>query len=202
MRIYESSQIPHQRLRPFFNFWAHQRGRRPWPRRDEITLDKLRSAATNTAFCRIDRPYRDLGSLCFVNVGTAVEQALGRQITGMTIGQLLRDVGSSPEFTYCFSEYGQVATEGGCTYNEGRVPWPDHTWLAYRRLVLPLGAGDEPEMLFVVIDLNAVGLELKLPETLRDFDGPDAAPAQSWTVPALRISPATNASGTNTGPRD
>lgn len=200
MRIYESSQIPHQPLRPFFNFWGHQRGRRLWPRRDEITLDELRSAAANTAFCRIDRPYRDLDSLCFVNVGTAVEQAIGRRLTGMSVGQLLREVGSSPEFTYCFSEYGQAATEGGCSYNEGRVPWPDHTWLAYRRLVLPLGAGGEPDMLFVVIDLNAVGLELKLPETLRDFDVPDDAPEQPWSAPALRIT--TDASGTDTAPRD
>jgi hypothetical protein len=202
MKISESRQIPHQVLRPFFNFWNHQRGRRPWPQREDITLEHLRCAAANTAFCRIDRPYRGLDSLRFVNVGTAVEQATGRQLTGMTVGQVLRGVGSSPEFTYCFSEYGRVATEGGCSYNEGRFPWPDHTWLAYRRLVMPLGAGEQPDALFVVIDLNAVGLEIKLPETLRRFDRRDSAPAQPWAGPALRVMPTAHGEDSNDTTRD
>ncbi|MEQ9606139.1 MAG: hypothetical protein RLN99_00565 [Kiloniellaceae bacterium] len=189
MKISDSHQIPHRRLRPFYEFWNQQRARRPWPRREEITLDVLRSAAANTAFCRVDRPYRDLDSLRFVNVGTAVEQATGQHLTGMTVGELLRGVGSSPEFTFCFSEYGLAATEGCCTYNEGRFPWPNHSWLAYRRLVMPLGAGDQPEGLFVVIDLNAIGLGLALPETLRAFDTSDAAPAQPWRVPPLQLQP-------------
>ncbi|MGD1876875.1 MAG: hypothetical protein ACFB13_05165 [Kiloniellaceae bacterium] len=197
MKISESGQIPHQLLRPFFGFWDERRGRRPWPRRQEITLDDLRRAAANAAFCRIERPYRDLDSLHFVNVGTAIEQATGQRLTGMTVGQLLRGVGSSPEFTYCFSEYGQVATEGCCTYNEGNFPWPNHSWLSYRRLVMPLGEGDEPDALFVVIDLNAVGLGLTVPQTLRAFDGQDAGPAQPWKMPALQILP-----GTGTAPRD
>jgi hypothetical protein len=148
-------------------------------------------------FCRIDHPYRDLDSLHLVNVGTAIEQATGQQLTGLTVGELLRGFGNSPEFTYCFSEYGLVATEGGCTYNEGFFPWPDHSWLAYRRLVMPLGDGDRPDGLFVVIDLNAQGMELTLPATLRAFDSSDAAPAQPWSVPALRALP-----GDNTGLRD
>lgn len=195
MKISEASQIPHQRLRPFFDFWDQQRGRRRWPRRGEITLDELRGAAANTAFLRVERPYRNLDSLRFVNVGTAVEQATGLQLTGMTIGQLLRGVGSSPEFTHCFSEYGLAATEGCCTYNEGRFPWPDHTWLAYRRLVMPLGEGDEPDALFIVIDLNAVGLGLAVPQTMRAYERSDAAPAQPWSVPPLQIFPGTSFPG-------
>jgi hypothetical protein len=158
MKISESRQVPHQSLRPLFNFWNERRGQRPWPRREEITLDELRSAASNSVFCRIDHPYRDLDSLHLVNVGTAIEQATGQQLTGLTVGELLRGFGNSPDFTYCFSEYGLVATEGGCTYNEGFFPWPDHSWLAYRRLVMPLGDGDRPDGLFVVIDLNAQGM--------------------------------------------
>lgn len=185
MKISEARQIPHQRLRPFFRFWNSQRQAGRWPRRAEITLDVLRSAAANTAFCRIERPYRGLDSLRFANVGTAIEQATGLQLTGMTIGKLLRACGSSPEFTYCFSEYGLVASEGGCTYNEGYFPWPGQDWLAYRRLVMALGDGDEPDALFVVIDLNAEGLGLALPGSLLAFDGAEAAPAQPWTQPAL-----------------
>lgn len=187
MRISESRQVPHRRLRPFFSFWNRQRGSRPWPRRDEITLDELRQAAANTAFCRIDHPYQDLDTLRFTNVGTAIEQATGRRLTGMTVGQLLRDYGSSPEFTHCFSEYAVTATEGTCTYNEGHFPWPDHVWLAYRRLVMPLGVGDHPDALFVVIDLNAEGLGLALPDSLRAFEEADAAAAQPWSQAALRI---------------
>ncbi len=187
MEISDSRQIPHQRLRPFFEFWNAQRGRRRWPRRDDITLDDLRAAAANTAFLRIGRPYRNLDSLRFVNVGTAVERATGQHLTGMTVGELLRRTGSAPDFAFCFSEYGLAATEGICTYNEGRFPWPNHTWLIYRRLVLPLGAGDVPDALFVVIDLNAVGLALPLPATLRAYDHGDADPARPWPVPALRI---------------
>jgi len=186
MKISDSRQIPHQRLRPFFSFWNRLRGARPWPRRQEITLDELRGAAANATFCRIERPYRGLDSLRFANVGTAVEQATGRQLTGMTVGELLRAYGSSPEFTHCFSEYGVAASEGVCTYNEGSFPWPDHTWLAYRRLVMPLGDGAQPDALFVVIDLTADGLGLALPESLRAFGGTDAAAAQPWSQPALR----------------
>jgi len=193
MKSSDSRQIPHRRLRPFYEFWNQQRGRRPWPRREEITLDELRSAAANTAFCRIQRPYRDLGSLRFVNVGTAVERATGQHLTGMTVGALLDRLGSSPAFTHCFSEYGLAAAEGVCTYNEGRFPWPDHNWLAYRRLVMPLGDGDQPDglpdALFVVIDLNAVGLGLSLPEPLRAYDRADAVSAQPWSVPALQLRP-------------
>ena len=170
MEISDSRQIPHQRLRPFFEFWNAQRGRRRWPRRDDITLDDLRAAAANTAFLRIGRPYRNLDSLRFVNVGTAVERATGQHLTGMTVGELLRRTGSAPDFAFCFSEYGLAATEG-----------------IYRRLVLPLGAGDVPDALFVVIDLNAVGLALPLPATLRAYDHGDADPARPWPVPALRI---------------
>ncbi|GAB4366532.1 MAG: hypothetical protein Kow00114_24530 [Kiloniellaceae bacterium] len=187
MQISDSRQIPHQRLRPFFEFWNAQRGRRRWPRRDDITLDDLRAAAANTAFLRIDHPYRDLDSLRFVNVGTAVERATGQHLTGLTVGQLLRGIGSSPDFAFCFSEYGLAATEGCCSYNEGRFPWPNRSWLTYRRLVLPLGAGDAPDALFVVIDLNAIGLGLPLPETLSGYDPGDAVPSQPWPVPALRI---------------
>jgi hypothetical protein len=186
MEISQSREIPHRHLRPVFDFWNEKRGRRPWPRREEITLDALRSAAANTAFCRIERPYRDLDSLQLVNVGTTIERATGQQLTGLTVGQLLRRLGSSPEFTHCFSEYGLVATEGGCTYNEGNFPWPDHTWLAYRRLVMPLGDGGQPDGLFVVIDLNAEGFGLTLPESMRASDNSDAFPAQPWSVPALR----------------
>ncbi|MGF1591723.1 MAG: hypothetical protein ACFCUW_00510 [Kiloniellaceae bacterium] len=192
MKISEARQIPHQRLRPFFDFWNQQRDRRRWPRRGEITLDELRGAAANTAFLRVERPYRNLDSLRFVNVGTAVEQATGLQLTGMTIGELLRGVGSSPEFTRCFSEYGLAATEGSCSYNEGRFPWPEHTWLAYRRIVMPLGEGGEPDALFVVIDLNAVGLELAMPTTLRAYEQSNPAPAQPWPVPPLQVLPGTN----------
>jgi hypothetical protein len=188
MKISDSRQIPHQRLRPYYNFWNHRRGERSWPRRDEITLDELRGAAANTAFCRIQHPYRDLDSLRFVNVGTAVEQATGLALTGTTVGELLRNVGSSPEFTYCFSEYGAVAQAGGCTYNEGRFPWVEHQWLTYRRLVMPLGDGDEPDTLFVIIDLNAVGLGLQLPEPLRCYDLQDTIATQPWRTPALRVS--------------
>lgn len=186
MKISQSSQVPHQRLRPVFDFWNEQRGRRSWPRREEITLDDLRSAAANTAFCRIERPYRDLDSLQFVNVGTTIERATGQHLTGLTVGQLLRGLGSSPEFTHCFSEYGLVATEGCCTYNEGRFPWPNHTWLAYRRLVMPLGGGEQPDGLFVAIDLNADDLGLKLSAPLRTFSRSSTVPAQPWSVPALR----------------
>jgi len=192
MKISDPRQVPHQRLRPFFAFWDNRRGERPWPRRDEITLDELRSAAANTAFCRIDRPYRDLDSLHFVNVGTAVERATGLRITGLTVGELLRKVGSSPEFTYCFSEYGDVAQDGGCTYNEGHFPWPDHSWLTYRRLVMPLGSAAEPEALFVVIDLNAEGLGLSLPPALRAFDHQETVASKPWPTPALRIVPGGN----------
>lgn len=191
MKIARSSEIPHQLFRPFFDYWSRQRDGRPWPRRADITLDCLRSAAANTAFCRVETPYRDLDSLIFTNVGTHVELATGQQITGATVGQLLRNVGSSPEFTRCFSEYGLVATEGGCTYNEGRFPWPDHTWLAYRRLVMALGEGDSsgdlPSGLFVVVDLNAEGLGLTLPETLREREGAEATPSHPWSDPALRL---------------
>lgn len=186
MKILEPRQIPHQRLRPFFSFWNLQRGVRPWPRRQDITLDDLRGAAANAAFCRIEQPYRGLDSLRFVNVGTAVEQATTRHLTGMTVGELLRSFGSSPEFTHCFSEYGAAAAEGICTYNEGSFPWPDHEWLAYRRLVMPLGDGDQPDALFVVIDLNAEGLGLALPDSLRDVDGTEAVATQPWKRPALR----------------
>lgn len=188
MKVSGSREIPHRRLRPFFEFWNDLRGERLWPRREEVTLDLLRNAAANTAFCRIDRPYRSLDSLRFVNVGTAVEKATGQKITGLTVGQLLRGVGSSPEFTYCFSEYGQVALEGGCTYNEGYFPWFNHNWLAYRRLVMPLGDGDEPEVLFVVIDLNAVGLELAVPEPLRRFAEREVVSAEPWSAPPLDLS--------------
>jgi len=186
MKISESRQIPHQPLRPFFRFWNRQRQERPWPRRDEITLDVLRGAAANTAFCRVERPYRGLDSLRFANVGTAIEEATGQQLTGMTVDGLLKTYGSSPEFTHCFSEYGVVATEGGCTYNEGHFPWPGQDWLAYRRLVMALGDGGEPDALFVVIDLNAEGLGLSLPNSLMAFDGGDTAPAQTWSEPTLR----------------
>ena len=189
MKISDSRQIPHQRLRPFFTLWDRRRGDRPWPRRDEITLDELRSAASNTAFCRIERPYRDLDSLRFVNVGTAIERATGQRITGLTVGELLRKVGSSPEFTFCFSEYGDVAQDGGCTYNEGQFPWPNHNWLTYRRLVMPLGSGAEPEALFVVIDLNAEGLGVSLPPALRDFDSQETIATKPWPTPALQIAP-------------
>ncbi len=188
MRISDPSQIPHQRLRPFFLLWERRRGDRPWPRRDEITLDELRSAAANTAFCRIERPYRDLDSLRFSNVGTAIERAVGQQITGLTVGDLLRKVGSSPEFTFCFSEYGAVAQDGGCTYNEGNFPWPDRNWLTYRRLVMPLGSGAEPETLFVVIDLNAEGLGLSLPPALRALDSRPTLATKPWPTPPLEIS--------------
>lgn len=186
MKILEPRQIPHQRLRPFFRFWNRQRGVRPWPRRQDITLDDLRGAAANAAFCRIERPYRGLDSLRFVNVGTAVEQATTRHLTGMTVGELLRAFGSSPEFTHCFSEYGAAAVHGTCSYNEGSFPWPDHEWLAYRRLVMPLGEGDQPDALFVVIDLNAEGLGLTLPDSLHDFDDTESVAAQPWKRPALR----------------
>src|SRR5690606_12749755 len=120
-------------------------GSRPWPRRGEITLDVLRGAAANTAFCRVEQPYRGLDSLRFVNVGTAVEQGTGCSLTGMTVGELLRGLGSSPEFTRYFSEYGTAAAEGTCSYNEGSFPWPDQDWLSYRRLVMPLGEGEQPD---------------------------------------------------------
>jgi hypothetical protein len=197
VKVSESWQIPHQPLRPFFNYWNRLRGRQPWPRREDITLDCLRRASANTAFCRVESPYRDLDSLRLANVGTAIEQATGLQLTDMTVGELLRGVGSSPEFTHCFSEYGLVATEGGCTYNEGRFPWPNRTWLSYRRLVMALGEDDWPCGLFVVIDLNAVGLELTLPDTLRSFGGTDAAPAQPWSDPALRIVSRRDAGGSS-----
>jgi len=191
MKITASGQIPHPPLRPFLDYWNRQRGGRTWPRRGDITLDHLRGAAANTAFCRVEAPYRDLDSLIFANVGTNVERATGLHLTGMTVGQVLRLVGSSPEFTYCFSEYGQVATEGGCTYNEGRFPWPDHTWLAYRRLVMPLGedssADGSPQGLFVVIDLNAEGLGLELPDSLRGFGRAAAGPAKPWSAPPLKV---------------
>lgn len=186
MQISESHQIPHQRLRPFFGYWNRQRGTRRWPRRQEITLDVLRGAAANVAFCRIERPYRGLHSLRFVNVGTAIEQGTGHHITGMTVGELLRGFGSSPEFTRCFSEYGVAAVEGTCSYNEGMFPWPHHNWLGYRRLVMPLGDSDEADALFVVIDLNAEGLELAVPNTLSAFEVADPATAQPWPRPALR----------------
>ena len=187
MRVSSAEQIPHQRLRPFLEYWDAQRADRPWPERGDITLDVLRRAAANTAFCRIERPYRDLDSIRLVNVGSAIERATRNNLTGLTVGQLLRAFGSSPEFTHCFSEYGLAATEGCCSYNEGVFPWQSHAWLAYRRLVMPLGEGDRPDGLFVVIDLNAVGLGLPLPEALSDFDGAAGAPSQPWMVPPLRL---------------
>lgn len=203
MKITRSSEIPHRLLRPFFEYWSRQRDGRPWPRRGDITLDCLRSAAANTAFCRVETPYRDLDSLSFTNVGTHIELATGLPITGATVGQLLRNVGSSPEFTRCFSEYGLVATEGGCTYNEGRFPWPDHTWLAYRRLVMALGEddsfSDSPSGLFVVVDLNAEGLGLTLPETLSEFASAEAAPSQPWSDPALKLRRGNAGARTGTG---
>lgn len=189
MRVASAQQIPHRRLRPFLKYWEAQRGGRPRPERDDIALDVLRGAAANAAFCRIDDPYVDLDSIRLVNVGSAIERATGNHLTGLTVGQLLRAFGSSAEFTYCFSEYGQAATEGCCTYNEGVFPWQEHAWLAYRRLVMPLGAGARPDGLFVMIDLNAVGLGLVLPETLSHFDGADDAPSRPWAMPPLRIGP-------------
>ena len=81
---------------------------------------------------------------------------------------------------------GTAAAEGTCSYNEGSFPWPDQDWLSYRRLVMPLGEGEQPDTLFVVIDLNAEGLELQLPEPLRAFDSAEAGAAQPWNQPALR----------------
>ena len=182
MKVSKVDQVPHQPLRPILRYWNGLRGARPWPSRQDVTLEALRSAAANTMFCRIDQPYSNLDSLRLVNVGSSIEQATGKDLTGLTVGQLLRAFGGSPEFEFCFGEYGAAATEGCCTYNQGSFPWPDQEWLDYRRLVMPLGRGELPDGLFVVIDLNAPGLGLKLPPTLADFGEAQEMAAGSWDV--------------------
>jgi hypothetical protein len=62
---------------------------------------------------------------------------------------------------------------------------------------MALGEDDWPFGLFVDIDLNAVGLELTLPDKLRSFGGTDAAPAQPWSDPALRIVSRRDAGGSS-----
>ncbi len=189
MKVSGSHEVPHQRLRPFLDFWNELRGDRSWPSRSDISLDQLRGAASNVAFCRIERPFRDLDSLRLVNVGSAIERATGRDLTGLTIGQVVDAFGSSPEFTRCFAEYGVVAVEGCCTYNEGVFPWPNQNWLAYRRLVMPLGSGAEPEGLFIVFDLNAVGLGLTVPSTLKARAVAQSVPAKPWAAAPLQMPP-------------
>jgi hypothetical protein len=182
MKVSTVDQVPHQPLRPFLDYWHGLRGERPWPSRQEVTLEVLRSAAANTLFCRVDQPYSNLDSLRLVNVGSNIERATGKDLTGLTVGQLLRGFGGSPEFEFCFGEYGAAATEGCCTYNQGSFPWPNQEWLDYRRLVMPLGGGERPDGLFVVIDLNAPGLGLSLPPSLEAFGGAREMATGPWEI--------------------
>lgn len=166
MIVAHEDEIPHCPLRPLFRLWLRKGTAGRPPARQDIQLTDLRSAAAHALFCEIDRPYRGTSSIRFVNTGTTVVDAIGVDITGLTVDEVVVLLGSTPEFEFCFGEYGRCAEEGVCSYNEGFFPDQEKDWLRYRRLIMPLGDGERPTGLFVMCDFENEAVRLKVPRAL------------------------------------
>ena len=166
MLIEAESDIPAERLRPLFALWRRKAGGTDTPPRTAIRLDDLRSAATHSLFCAVEPPLRDLGSLRIVNTGTGIVEALGVDLTGRTVADVLAMLGGTPEFSACFGEYVQSVRDRVPTYNEGYFPGHERGWLKYQRLTMPLGEGGEATGLFVVCDFDNAEVRMTVPRTL------------------------------------
>lgn len=168
MIVRDETEIPNPKLRAIYRLWARRRRDGGMPRRCDITLDDLRGAAAHILFCTAEKPFRGLSSLKVSNAGTGFVDAVGLDPTGATIAEVLADLGSTPAFTKCFTEYATCYMDRVCSYNEGNFPGLEKGWLGYQRLVMPLGdAEGRAAGLFVACDFADPRYGLRLPASLQ-----------------------------------
>jgi len=168
MLIAREADIPKESLRPIYRLWRRLCVDGAPPARADIRLEDLRSAAAHALFATAERPYRGLQSIRFTNTGGGFVDAIGVSLTGKSVADVLTDLGASPSFTECFGEYDRAVAERACFYNEGVFPALEKDWLAYQRLVMPLGRGPIADGLFVLCDFSDPRFGVRLPESLRE----------------------------------
>jgi hypothetical protein len=166
MLVQEESDIPKPALRPIYRLWRRLCVEGAPPLRADIRLDDLRSATPHALFLTVDRPHAGLKSIRFTKTGGGFVDAIGVNLTGKSVAEVLADLGGSPEFTACFGEYDRAVVERRCFYNEGVFPALQKDWLGYQRLVMPLGRGPEADGLFVLCDFSDERFSVRLPDSL------------------------------------
>lgn len=167
MLIAEETEIPKAALRPFYRLWRRLCVDGAPPTRAEIRLDDLRSAAAHALFAVAEQPYDGLSSIRFTNTGGGFVDAIGVSLTGKSVAQVLADMGGSAAFTECFGEYDRAIREQQCFYNEGVFPALQKDWLAYQRLVMPLGRGPTADGLFILCDFSDERFGVRAPDVLK-----------------------------------
>lgn len=166
MQINDENDIPNVRLRLILRFWQRLHVNGLPPTRADIHLEDLRSATGHTLFAKVHTPYEGLGSIQITNTGGGFVNAIGINLTGKTVPQVLTRLGDSVAFRKCFGEFDKAVKTKKCYYNEGVFPALQKNWLNYQRLVMPLGRGEIAEGLFVVCDFDDEHLCVRLPEAL------------------------------------
>lgn len=166
MLIEEEAEIPKPALRPIYRLWRSLCVDGAPPTRAEIRLDALRSAAAHALFAVAEQPYDGLPSIRFTNTGGGFVDAIGVSLTGKSVAEVLADMGGSAAFTECFGEYDRAIREKRCFYNEGVFPALQKDWLAYQRLIMPLGRGPIADGLFVLCDFSDERFGVRVPESL------------------------------------